>query len=81
MEGHKSLMPRPAFALNMKKRMDKQAAADTGVRLDIDDIERREINTKRNIMRKKSWGMCEVFLQGNREVLEQKKVILKKPLK
>lgn len=80
MEGRKSLMPRPAFALNMKKRMDKQVAADTGVRLDIANIERREISTKKNIMRKKSWGMCEVFLQGNRELLEQMMLILKKPL-
>lgn len=46
-----SQMPCPAVAQKMKKRMDKQVAADMGVRLDTADIERREMNTK-----KTSWG-------------------------
>lgn len=48
--------------------------------LDLVDVEVREINTRKNIVRKKSWGMCEVFPQGSREVLEQRMVRLKKPL-
>lgn len=42
-EGHKSLMPRPAVALKVKKKMDKRVAADMGVRLDI--AEKRDMKT------------------------------------
>lgn len=45
MEGHKSLMPHPAVALKVKKRMDKRVAADMGVRFDIADTEKREMET------------------------------------
>lgn len=44
-------------------------------------VEGREMNTRKNTVREKSWGMCEVFLQGSREVLEQRMARLKKPLR
>lgn len=31
---------------------------------DLADVEGREINTRKNTVRKKSWRMCEVFLRG-----------------
>lgn len=40
-------MPCPAVALKVKKRMDKQVAADMGVRLDSADAERREMSAKK----------------------------------
>lgn len=37
------------------------------------------MNSKKNIMRKKSWGKCEVFLQGNRGPAAEDGDILKAP--
>lgn len=68
----------PAVALRMEERgWTNRWLLTWGS--DFADLEGREMNTRKNTVRKKSWGMCEVFPVVSREVLEQRMVRLKKP--